>query len=185
MLYPVQTPSRLLCDLSGIWNFKLGGETLDETLSDKPFSDAMTMPVPASYNDIKEGVSFRDHYGWVYYQRSISMPRYVRESQRVVLRCDAVTHHACVYLNGEKICEHRGGFLPFEAEIGSRMTDGDNLLTIAVGNVINYTTLPVGGRAPMIGSCHGPGGAFLLLLSAGLSLRKKRNTIVMMMDKTK
>ncbi len=159
MLYPVLTPSRLLSDLSGVWDFRLGGEELDETVPGRPLEDPMTMPVPASYNDIKEGVDFRDHYGWVYYQRAISVPAYVRDSQRVVLRCDAVTHHARVYLNGEMICEHRGGFLPFETEIGDRLTDGENLLTIAVDNVIDYTTLPVGGKAPMMSAVNPVAGA--------------------------
>ena len=151
MLYPVLTDSRLMSDLSGIWNFKLdNGKGFEEKWYEKPFTDAMTMPVPASYNDLKEGISFRDHYGWVFYQRYISVPAYVRNTQRVLLRCDAVTHHAKVYLNGEEIMEHRGGFLPFEKEIGGILKDGDNLLTIAVDNVIDYTTLPVGGSAPML-----------------------------------
>ena len=149
MLYPVLTESRLLSDLSGVWDFKLDNEHgFEEEWYARPLEDKMTMPVPASYNDLKEGVSFRDHYGWVFYQRTISVPRFVREQQRVVLRCDAVTHHARVYLNGEEIIEHRGGFLPFEVEIGGLLKDGDNLLTIAVDNVIDHTTLPVGGMAP-------------------------------------
>lgn len=78
--------------------------------------DADTMPVPASYNDLKEGTDFRDHYGWVFYQRNISVPEYVK-SQRIVLRCAAVTHYAMIYLNGKLICEHKGGFLPFEVEL--------------------------------------------------------------------
>ncbi len=152
MLYPILTDSRLLSDLSGIWSFKLdNGSGFEEKWYEKPLEDALTMPVPASYNDLKEGISFRDHYGWVFYQRMISVPAYVRASQRVLLRMDAVTHHAKVYLNGEEICEHRGGFLPFEVEVGSLMKDGDNLLTIAVDNVIDYTTLPVGGETGMMG----------------------------------
>lgn len=150
MLYPILTKSRLLSDLSGVWAFQLGGETVDDALAARPLPQPLTMPVPASYNDIKEGVDFRDHYGWAYYQRRVSVPAFVRESQRVVLRCDAVTHHARVYLNGELLCEHRGGFLPFEVEIGGKLTGGDDLLTIAVDNIIDYTTLPVGGQAPMM-----------------------------------
>jgi Glycosyl hydrolases family 2, sugar binding domain. len=40
------------------------------------------------------------------------------------------------------ICEHKGGFLPFEVELNDVLEDGDNLLTIAVNYVIDYTTLP-------------------------------------------
>ena len=103
MLYPVLTEGRGLIDLSGLWSFKLdNGNGFAEKWQEKPLTDALTMPVPASYNDIKEGVDFRDHYGWVFYQRPLHVPAYLLE-QRVVLRLDAVTHIAKVYLNGELI----------------------------------------------------------------------------------
>jgi beta-glucuronidase len=159
MLYPILTESRLLSDLSGVWDFKLdNGKGFDEKWYEAPLKDADTMPVPASYNDLKEGADFRDHYGWVFYQRNISVPSYVK-SQRIVLRCAAVTHYAKIYLNGNLICEHKGGFLPFEVELNDVLEDGDNLLTIAVNNVIDYTTLPVGGKANMMSGLMGGMGA--------------------------
>lgn len=159
MLYPILTPSRMLSDLGGIWDFKLDdGHGFEEEWFASPLKDPMTMPVPASYNDLKEGVDFRDHYGWVFYQRKISLPVFAK-SQRILLRCAAVTHHAKIYLNGEMICEHRGGFLPFEVEITEKLRDGeDNLLTIAVDNVIDYTTLPVGGETGMMSGMGGGRG---------------------------
>ena len=127
MLYPVLTQSRLLSDLSGVWNFKLdNGKGFEEKWYEKPLKDADTMPVPASYNDLKEGTDFRDHYGWVFYQRNISVPEYVK-SQRIVLRCAAVTHFAKIYLNGKLICEHKGGFLPFEVELNDVLEDGSRI----------------------------------------------------------
>lgn len=159
MLYPILTPSRLLSDLSGVWDFKLdNGEGFDQEWYKAPLEDPMTMPVPASYNDLKEGIDFRDHYGWVFYQRKISMPSFVK-TQRVMLRCAAVTHYAKIYLNGELICEHKGGFLPFEVEITEKLQDGDNLLTIAVNNVIDYTTLPIGGKSNMMNGMGGFGSS--------------------------
>ena len=155
MLYPILTQSRLLSDLSGVWDFKLdNGKGFDEKWYERPLEYADTMPVPASYNDLKEGADFRDHYGWVFYQRNVSIPSYVK-CQRIVLRCAAVTHYAKIYLNGKLICEHKGGFLPFEVELNDVLEDGDNLLTIAVNNVIDYTTLPVGGKANMMSGMMG------------------------------
>ena len=91
MLYPILTPSRMLSDLGGIWDFKLDdGHGFEEEWFASPLKDPMTMPVPASYNDLKEGVDFRDHYGWVFYQRKISLPVFAK-SQRILLRCAAVT----------------------------------------------------------------------------------------------
>lgn len=158
MLYPILTPSRFVSDLSGVWDFKLDdGTGFEKEWFRAPLMEPLTMPLPASYNDIKEGIDFRDHYGWVFYQRMLSVPPALL-TQRVVLRCDAVSHEAKVYLNGELICEHKGGFLPFEVEITDRIKTGeDNLLTIAVSNVIDYTTLPVGGKADMLGGQMGMG----------------------------
>lgn len=159
MLYPILSKSRLVSSLDGIWDFKLadGEEGFENSRYERPLEGATTMPVPASYNDLKEGADFRDHYGWVFYQRKFSLPAFAK-SQRVLLRFDAVTHKAKVYINGELICEHKGGFLPFEVEIGDKIKDGENLLTVAVDNVIDYTTLPVGGEADMLSSMTGVGG---------------------------
>lgn len=155
MLYPILTPSRFLFDLSGIWDFKLdNGRGFLEKWYEKPLEHAMTMPVPASYNDLKEGPEFRDHYGWVFYQRKFALPELVA-GNRVILRCDAVTHHAKIYIDGELICEHHGGFLPFEVQITDKITEGEHLLTIAVDNIIDYTTLPVGGKGDMLGGFMG------------------------------
>ncbi len=151
MLYPIITGSRMVMDLSGIWDFALdNGKGFEEKWYERPLEDPVTMPVPASYNDLKEGAAFRDHYGWVFYQRNISVPKAICDTQRVVLRCDAVTHHGIVYLNGKELTRHEGGFLPFEVEIGEELHEGDNLLTIAVSNIIDYTTLPVGGENAMM-----------------------------------
>ena len=156
MLFPILTESRTLIDLSGIWEFKRDdGNGFSEKWYEGRLTDSITMPVPSSYNDIKEDMSLRDHYGWVFYQKSFSVP-YSLLDQRIMLRFDSVTHHAKVYLNGTLICEHKGGFLPFEVQINEFLQSGDNLLTVAVDNRIDDTTLPVGGRPdPNAGSITG------------------------------
>lgn len=146
MLYPILSESRNVIDLSGIWQFKLDfGTGFEEKWYQSPLEDSMTMPVPSSYNDLKDGVDFRDHYGWVFYQTVMSVPS-ILLSQRLVLRMGAVTHKAKVYLNGNLVGEHKGGFLPFEFQINHQVHSGDNLLTIAVDNVIDHSTLPVGNE---------------------------------------
>ncbi|MBE7010386.1 MAG: beta-glucuronidase [Ruminococcaceae bacterium] len=146
MLYPQSTESRTLIDLSGIWNIRLADEDApDDNLMGKPLEQPLPISVPASYNDQYPGEAFRDHYGWVLYQRTLSLPALLF-SERIVLRFGAVTHHAKVYINGTLITTHRGGFLPFEAEITEYVSPGDNLLTVAVDNKIDYSTLPVGSE---------------------------------------
>ena len=144
MLYPIMTTSRELIDLNGIWNFKLdSGTGFAEEWFEHPLQEAVPMPVPASYNDLYEGAAFRDHIGWVWYEREIVVPDHFF-TQRIVLRFGSVTHAAKVYLNGQLVVEHQGGFTPFEAEINAFVNSGKNRLTVAVNNIVDYTTLPVG-----------------------------------------
>lgn len=157
MLYPIQTKSRIVSSLDGMWEFVLGDSKLNESLAGKKLEKSRPMPVPSSYNDIYEDKELRDHFGWVYYQRHFDLPAKLTED-RLVLRFDAVTHFAKVYINGKEVCEHKGGFLPFEVDITDKVNDCNNLLTVAVSNVVNYETLPIGGLG---------GGGMLDALSMG------------------
>ncbi|MBY0203248.1 beta-glucuronidase [Paenibacillus cucumis (ex Kampfer et al. 2016)] len=144
MLYPILTETRNLIDLNGIWNFKLdAGEGFQENWQKAKLQDPMRMAVPASYNDIGVSAKIRDHVGWVWYEREITLPSVMNE-ERVVLRFGSVTHMAKVYVNGEFVTQHKGGFLPFEAEINRYLHTGKNRLTVAVNNIVDETTLPVG-----------------------------------------
>ncbi|GLV53299.1 beta-glucuronidase [Dictyobacter sp. S3.2.2.5] len=144
MLYPIMTTLRELVDLDGIWKFKLDlGTGFAERWFDHPLQETILMPVPASYNDLYEWAEIRDHIGWVWYEREIIVPAHFL-SQRIVLRFGSVTHAAKVYLNGQLVVEHKGGFTPFEAEINAFAKSGKNRLTVAVNNIVDHTTLPVG-----------------------------------------
>lgn len=146
MLYPQLNEARALLDLSGIWRFALGNEEFDEEKMTRPLRHAETMAVPASYNDQKALAQFRDHYGYAYYQTVFRVPKTLK-GQRLVLRFGSVTQSAVVYLNGRLLMRHKGGFLPFEAEIGELVCDGDNLLAVAADNRIDFSTLPVGNES--------------------------------------
>ena len=152
MLYPQQNAARLTISLDGGGNFALDhGDPAAPTLDPAaPLPGAETVAVPASYNDQKPDRAWRDHYGWAFYQRQITLPR-ACAGQRVVLRFGAVTHQAKVWLDGALIAEHRGGFLPFEADITDRLAPGASaLLTVAADNRVSHATLPVGNEPGQI-----------------------------------
>ena len=144
MLYPIITESRKLIDLNGIWNFKLdNGNGLKEEWFKNKLKDTMPMAVPSSYNDLKEDEAIRDHVGYVWYEREIILQEELF-NERIVLRLGSATHHAKVYVNGEFAVEHRGGFLPFEVEINNLAKVGKNRITVALDNILDETTMPVG-----------------------------------------
>ncbi|WP_020618017.1 beta-glucuronidase [Paenibacillus daejeonensis] len=144
MLYPIVTESRTVIDLNGIWKFKLdlGNGLADQWYRDK-LVEPMPMAVPSSFNDAGATSEIRNHVGWVWYEQEFTVPSLLL-SQRIVLRFGSVTHKAKVYMNGELAAEHTGGYTPFEAEINALLRHGANRLTVAVNNILDESTLPVG-----------------------------------------
>lgn len=140
MLYPIVTKTRTVLDLNGVWNFKLGDHNPAELLSSKE-----VMVVPTSFNDVVVEKEKRDYIGDFWYERTVDVPR-VLEGEELVLRFGSVTHHAKVYVNGQLIGQHTGGFTPFECLVPEEFYRADSQLKISVcaNNELNYSTLPVG-----------------------------------------
>ena len=88
MLYPQNNRARTVIDLSGVWDFRLTEDAPWEPLA-----------VPGSYNDQKPDSRYREHCGLSWYRRRIALPAALHEG-RQVLRFDAVTHSARVFLDG-------------------------------------------------------------------------------------
>jgi beta-glucuronidase len=146
MLYPRETQTREIKDLNGIWEFRVDSESQGRRKKwyAKPLTQTIPMPVPASYNDITQDIGIRHHVGDVWYERTFFVsPSW--EHKRIVLRVGSATHHAVVWVNGKKATEHKGGFLPFEADVSDVVEIGEeNRLTVVVNNVLDWTTLPPG-----------------------------------------
>lgn len=146
MLYPKMNRSRMVFDLGGVWDFQTAGaDAWPHEWARGPLPAPMTMAVPASYNDQKDDINLRAHYGWAVYQRTFSIPEQVI-GQRLWLRFGAVTHAAQVWLDETFLGEHKGGFLPFEFELTDCDTAGEHRLTVAVDNRVDFSTLPVGNE---------------------------------------
>ncbi|UQZ35570.1 beta-glucuronidase [Paenibacillus sp. PK3_47] len=146
MLFPKDTMTRELKDLSGIWRFKPdpANKGREEEWFKAPLPDTIPMPVPASYNDITQDAALRDHIGDVWYEQIFIVPRSWSGS-RIMLWVGSACHHAVVWVNGVEAAKHKGGFLPFEADISDAVMYGaENRVTIVVNNVLDWQTLPPG-----------------------------------------
>lgn len=146
MLKPVDTRTRETKDLSGIWKFKTDAEEVgrQEKWFSAPLTDAIDMPVPASYNDIVPGRKVHDHVGDVYYQRTVFVPK-SWDGERIVLRFDSATHRATVWVDDQEVVSHEGGYLPFEADVTDLVTPGEPArITALVDNRLHWETIPPG-----------------------------------------
>ena len=161
MLYPQTNAARTVLDLSGAWSFRLR--------EDAPWQ---SIAVPASYNDQSPDPAFRNHVGLAWYRRRITLPS-LCAGQRIVLRFDAVAHSARVFLDGRLICAHRGGFLPFEADLTDRLAPGASAeLLVEVDNRINHSTLPIGAEGGV--AFFGSDNAGIPSVEAGKRLQQEK-----------
>ena len=134
----------MVFDLNGVWDFKLLKADEQYAPGENALcKDMIPMPVPSSYNDIYEGKAFADHVGDMLYKRKLTVTHQMLEG-RLVLRFGSVTHKAEVWLNGECLGSHRGGFLPFQFDITGKAREGENDLAVVVNNIVDSTTLPAG-----------------------------------------
>lgn len=146
MLQPQANQARSLISLDGIWNFALasGVDIEAEEAWKKAIPPKVQIPVPASYNDILVDAKVKDHVGWVYYQRQVTVPRHFA-GQHYHLRFDAATHHARVYVDDHFAGDHTGGYTPFEVAIHHLVAAGREFrLTVAVSNELSWETIPPG-----------------------------------------
>ena len=145
MLYPKTNKSRFVISLDGLWMFKLLKNESD-FVPGQEITDFEWLPVPASYNDLKEDRAYRRFAGLSVYQRYVEIPAMLSGS-RQVLRFDAVTNAAKVYVGDVLVTSHKGGYLPFEVDLtGMELAGSSVLLSVVVDNRVNSTTLPVGNE---------------------------------------
>lgn len=104
----------------------------------------ITVPAPWQAD-----VRFRDHIGEAWYQREIDIPAAWLEPGRVVvLGFGAVDYFAEVWLNGTKVGDHEGGYLPFELDITKAVHSGVNTLTVRVDDPLEiFAEIPHGKQA--------------------------------------
>lgn len=135
MLYPITNKSRNIISLDGEWQFRYEDE-----------DEWRTVYVPASFNNQFTEEKARTYTGVVEYRREFIIPCLFKNERRV-LRFDAVTHDAEVFIDGMPAVTHKGGFLPFELDITSTVSCGEyHTILVKVDNRINNHTFPIGNE---------------------------------------
>ncbi|MFM5967832.1 MAG: beta-glucuronidase [Micrococcales bacterium] len=148
---PKATPTRELQNLDGIWDFKVDfkDEGFSQGWANSDLEDALDVAVPSSYNDLFTDTKIREHSGWVWYQRKVRVPR-GWAGEQILVRVDAATHEGIVFVQGQQVAHHVGGYMPFEADITHLVRAGEEFnLTIAVNNVLTNETIPPGRVATL------------------------------------
>lgn len=94
------------------------------------FDTSPSLAVPGDWNTQRPELLYYE--GSVWYRRKFDFSG--ADDQRVFLRFGAVNYRADVYLNGQKLGTHIGGFTPFIFEVTGHLKKGANSLVVKVDN---------------------------------------------------
>ena len=102
------------------------------------FENGLRLDVPSDWNSQTPELKYYE--GTVWYARRFDAPR--QDGRRLFLHFGAVSYRCRVYLNGEEIGSHEGGFTPFQIEVTGRLKPADNFLTVEVNNTRTPDAIP-------------------------------------------
>ena len=102
------------------------------------FDTGPTLHVPGDWNTQDDRLFFYE--GTVWYKQTFTHPP--DAGGRTFLYFGAANYDARVYLNGEAVGHHVGGFTPFDVEVTDRVRAGENTVVVKVDNARRRDGVP-------------------------------------------
>jgi beta-glucuronidase len=102
------------------------------------FDTSESLKVPGDWNTQRESLLLYE--GTIWYKKSFDYQR--KENTRLFVYFGAANYIADVYLNGQKIGRHEGGFTPFNFEVTNLVRDKSNSLIVKVDNQRRRDAVP-------------------------------------------
>lgn len=94
------------------------------------FDTSETLNVPGDWNSQRDSLFFYE--GTVWYRKSFDYQP--KPNTRLFLHFGGANYETMVYLNGERLGMHTGGFTPFDFEITGKVRPRDNFVIVKVDN---------------------------------------------------
>ena len=102
------------------------------------FATAPTLKVPGDWNT-QDPTLFRFE-GVVWYQRDFDFQPL--PGTRTFLHIGAANYRSFVWVNQKRICDHEGGYTPFDCEVTAALKTGSNFVVIAVDSTRHVDDIP-------------------------------------------
>lgn len=114
-------------NLNGLWDYAL---TAREGTPPEAYDGSILVPFPieSALSGVQQGVQ-PDQKLW--YRRRVTLPE-EWSSEPILLHFGAVDWQAAVWVNGQKIGEHQGGYTPFSLDITSALRNRRDLQELEV-----------------------------------------------------
>ncbi|MFQ3611626.1 MAG: sugar-binding domain-containing protein [Fimbriimonadales bacterium] len=138
--------------LNGMWEFQFAPENREGTtplqvspLDDRPYQG--TIRVPFGWESPLSGVQRTDYKGEAWYRREFAIPP-SWQGKRVWLCFGAVDYRAEVWVNGQRVGDHEGGYSEFRFDITPQVRyDRPNQLVVVAEDRTDHET-PIGKQTP-------------------------------------
>jgi beta-glucuronidase len=145
-------PKRTTISLNGSWHFIVDPYEIGlnahfyrnakpkgkNDLIEYDFDKSDVLNVPGDWNTQKKDMLFYE--GPVWYEKSFSYRK--QEHTRVFINFGAANYFTRVYLNGDALGEHEGGFTAFNFEITDKIHAGENFVVVEVNNARRRDAVP-------------------------------------------
>lgn len=117
-------------NLNGVWDFEMdnGRCGVYKNFYERDRLDG-TITVPFSPESVLSGVGYTDFINAVWYRRDIDIPAEWK-GKRVIFHIDACDYATTLYVNGQKVGTHRGGYISFQFDITDYLRESGNYVTI-------------------------------------------------------
>ena len=102
------------------------------------FAKSPTLRVPGDWNTQRPSLYYYE--GLLWYEKNFEYQP--KPHTRTFLHVGAANYHAIVWVNSREICEHEGGFTPFDCETTGAIQPGTNSVVIAVDNTRHEDGVP-------------------------------------------
>jgi beta-glucuronidase len=112
-----------------------------EDLIEYDFDKSPTMQIPSDWNTQDEKLFFYEGTVWFYRQFKVESSEF-RDSKRSLLYFGAVNYDSHVYVNGQHVGHHIGGFTPFNYDVTDLLKEGVNNVIVKVDNKRHAEDVP-------------------------------------------
>ena len=153
-LFPLENSGRLVWNFNAGWRFYLGDVAGAEA---KDFND-QSWEVVSTPHTVQlmpaEASGCRNYQGIAWYRKHFRLPKEC-EGRDITLHFEAIMGKQTIYVNGQKIKDHEGGYLPVTIPLSVSTVGDDFVVAIKADNSDDKTYPPGKKQAQLDFAYHG------------------------------
>ena len=137
-------------NLNGEWQF-----CLDQGQSgrERGLHEAASLPgsilVPFCPESKLSGIGHTDFISCVWYKRNLTLPAdWTKPGRKTLLHIGACDYATQVWVNGQSVGTHTGGYISFSFDITAALKPGENQITICATDTLRTQEQPSGKQSP-------------------------------------